>query len=66
MQMSWTAVEEQGKDNQHIKRSNTSGRETISYLCNEVVSAKVEKEVDLRLKMAGKVYQMLRRKVFWS
>ena len=41
--------------------------ESFSYLSSVVgQSAKVEKEVAVRLKKAGKVYQMWRRKVFRS
>ena len=58
-------VEEQGKgpDIHHMGPS-TGGSGVISYLGSEVgQSAKVEKEVAVRLEKGGKVYQMWRRKI---
>ena len=67
-------VEEQGKDRQVRDKPSITLQgqaleevESSSYLGSEVgQSAKVEKEVAVRLEKAGKVYQMWRRKVFRS
>ena len=67
-------VEEQGKDRQVRDKPSIilQGQaleevESFSHLGSEVgQSAKVEKEVAVRLEKAGKVYQMWRRKVFRS
>ena len=67
-------VEEQGKDQQVRDKPSITLRgqaleevDSFSYLGSEEgQSAKVEKEVAVRLKKAGKVYQMWRWKVFKS
>ena len=68
------AVEEQSKDQQGRDQTTITLQgqaleevESSSYLGIEVgQSAKIEKEVAVRLEKAGKVYQMWRRKVFRS
>ena len=68
------AVEEQSKDPQARDQTTITLQgqaleevESFSYLGSEVgQSAKVEKEVGVRLEKAGKMYQMWRRKVFRS
>ena len=68
------AVEEQSKDQQARDQTTITLQgqaleevEPFSYLGSEVgQSAKVEKEVVVRLEKTGKVYQMWRRKVFRS